>query len=80
LLWLLLAIAALLLTAAAVAAIGRERARRQRRWVRQHVRAEPHSHPGQVSADPDREARPTLTVRLRPHADTGTTEITKEGN
>jgi hypothetical protein len=80
LLWLLLAIAALLLAALGAAAIGSERARRQRRWVRQHVRAEPHSHPGQVSTDPDRDAPPTFTVRLQPHADTGTTEITKEGD
>jgi hypothetical protein len=80
LLWLLLAIAALLLAALAAAATGRERARRQRRWVRQHVRAEPHPNPGQVSTDPDRDAPPTFTVRLQPHADTGTTEITKEGD
>jgi hypothetical protein len=80
LLWLLFAIVVLLLAALGAVAIGSERARRQRRWVRQHVRAEPHSNPGQVRTDPDRDAPPTFTIRLQPHADTGTTEITKEGN
>jgi hypothetical protein len=60
--WLLFAIAVLLLAALGAVAIGSERARRQRQWVRQHVRAEPHSNPGQVRTDPDRDAPPTSTV------------------
>ena len=74
--WLLFAIAILVLGAAAGL---RERERQQRRWVQQHVRTEAHSSPGQAHAEPDTDA-PTFSVRLQPHTDTGTTEITKEGS
>jgi plastocyanin len=76
----LLAGAALLLTGLAVAAGKGTRARRQRRWVRQHVRVEPDSHPGHVTVERDHGAAPTLSVGLEPHGDMGTLEITKEGD
>jgi len=77
---LLLAGAVLLLTGLAGAAVTGERARRQRRWVGQHVRVEPNSRPGHMTADLDPNAKPTLAIRLQPRGGTGTTEITKEGD
>src|SRR5262249_20610414 len=76
----LLAGAALLLTGLAGAAGKGTRARRQRRWVRQHVRVEPDSPSGHVTVERDHGAAPTLSVGLEPHGDMGTLEITKEGD
>lgn len=80
LLWLAAAVAALLLLLLAALALSGHRARRQRRWVHQHVRTEPHSRPSQVKADRDTAAAPTISVRLQPHGGEGKTEIQKEGN
>jgi len=77
-LWLLLGGALLLLALAAAAVLG-DRARRQRRWVRQHVRAEPHPSPENVTAERDPQSTPTFNVRLRPYGDAGT-QIFKEGD
>jgi hypothetical protein len=77
-LWLLVAVAALLLLVTAVPAIRGERGRRQRRWVRQHVRAEPHSSPIDVTVDRDPHSAPTFAIRLQPHNDIGTQTL-KEG-
>jgi hypothetical protein len=76
----LLAGAALLLTGLAGTAGQGARARRQRRWVRQHVRVEPDSHSGHVTVERNHGAAPTLSVGLEPHGDMGTLEITKEGD
>jgi hypothetical protein len=77
-LWLLAGAAALLLLVLAVAALVRARALRQRRWVRQHVRAEPHPSRVDVTVERDPNTAPTLTVRLQPHDDAGTQTV-KEG-
>jgi hypothetical protein len=76
LLWLLFA--GLLLVAAA--ALLRARARRQRRWVREHVQLKPILVPARVSAAPDRTSPPSFTVRLRPQSDPGTIAVTEEGH
>jgi hypothetical protein len=76
----LLAGAGLLLTGLAGTAVAGERARRQRRWVGQHVRVEPNSGPGRITGDGDPHAPPAFAVRLEPRDETGTTEITKEGD
>jgi hypothetical protein len=78
LLWLLFAIALLLPTAVGAAAARRERNRRQRRWVAQHVRAEAQPHPGRTRTDPEPDSPPSIAVRLQPHLDTRTTEISTE--
>jgi hypothetical protein len=78
LLWLLFAIALLLPTAVGAATARRERNRRQRRWAAQHVRTEAHPHPGGTRTDPDYDSPPTFTVRLQPHLEARTTEITKD--
>ena len=78
LLWLLLVL--LLLLALAVPALLRERARRQRRWVHKHFRAEPHPSAEDVtSLDQDPESAPSFSFRLQPHGDAGTQTL-KEGN
>jgi hypothetical protein len=73
--WLLL----LLLLLLAVPALLRERARRQRRWVHKHFRAEPHPSADDVtSLDQNPESEPSLSFRLQPHGDPGTQTL-KEG-
>ena len=75
--WLLFILLLLLL---AVPALLRERARRQRRWVRHHFRAEPHPSAEDVtSLDQDPESAPSFSWRLQPHGDAGTQTL-KEGN
>jgi hypothetical protein len=69
---------ALLLTALGGKAVASERARRQRRWVGKHVRVEPDSNPGHISACLDPHTPPPLTVRLKPQDHAGTIGITKE--
>ena len=78
LLWLLFAIALLLPSAVGAATARRERNRRQRRWVAQHVRTEAHSEPSRAHTDPDPDSPPSIAVRLQAHLDTRTTEITTE--
>ncbi len=79
--WPLSATAALLLAGAAVAAsVSGQRARRQRQWVRQHVRVTARASPGHLIAERDPYDPPTVALRLQPHRDTGTTEITKGGD
>jgi hypothetical protein len=77
-LWFVLAV--LVLAALGTAAASAERDRRQRRWVGEHVRTEPHADPGRVSTGRAHDTAPTIGVRLQPHADPGTTTITKEGD
>jgi hypothetical protein len=73
--WLLL----LLLLLLAVPALLGERARRQRRWVHKHFRAEPHPSADDVtSLDQNPESEPSLSFRLQPHGDPGTQTL-KEG-
>ena len=78
LLVLLVTAGALLLTALGGKAVASERARRQRRWVRKHVRVEADSSTGHISAALDPHTPPPLTVRLDPQDHAGTMEITKE--
>jgi hypothetical protein len=78
-LWLRAALA-LLLLAIVLAAVTGDRSRRQRRWVRHHVRAEPHPSAEDVTADREAEAGPGFSVRVQPHAGIGVTEIHKEGD
>jgi hypothetical protein len=78
--WWLLAVALLLLAALAAAVVQAERARRQRRWVHDHVRSEPRLGPSSVHAAAIRGARPTRAVRLQPRPGPGTTDLTKEGD
>jgi len=71
------AVGALLLLA--VPALLREQARRQRRWVHHHFRAEPHPSSDDVTTlDQDPESAPTLTIRFIAHYDAGTVTL-KEG-
>jgi hypothetical protein len=79
-LWLRVALALLLLLAIVLAAVTGDRSRRQRRWVRHHVRAEPHPSAEDVTADREAEAGPGFSVRVQPHAGIGVTEIHKEGD
>ena len=79
-LWLKIALAVLLLLALAPAAVTGDRSRRQRRWVRHHVRAEARPSPESVTAARDAEAGPGFSVRVQPRSGTGTTEIHKEGD
>ena len=73
--WLLFALLLLLL----VPALLGERARRQRRWVHKHFRAEPHPSADDVtSLDQDPESEPSFSFRLQPHGDAGTQTL-KEG-
>jgi hypothetical protein len=75
--WLLLLLLLLLL---AVPALLRERARRQRRWVRHHFRAEPHPSADDVtSLEEDPDSAPSFSFRLQPHGDAGTQTL-KEGD
>lgn len=67
-----------LLTGLGGKAVASERARRQRRWVGKHVRVEPDSSPGHISAARDPDTPPPLTVRLHPQDHAGTIGITKE--
>jgi hypothetical protein len=76
LLWLLFA--GLLIVAGA--AVLQERARRQRRWVHQHVKLNPNPVPARISAVPHRDSPPSFTVRLRPQAEPGTIVVTEEGH
>jgi hypothetical protein len=78
--WWLLAVALLLLAALAAAVVQAERARRQRRWVHDHVRAEPRAAPAAVHTAALKGARPTHAVRLQPRQGPGTTDLTKEGD
>jgi len=78
--WPLSATAALLLAGAAAASVSGQRARRQRQWVRQHVRVKARAGPGHLIAERDPHDPPTVALRLRPHLDTGTTEITMGGD
>ena len=78
LLGLLVAGGALLLTVLGGKAIASQRARRQRRWVRKHVRVEPDPNPGHISAALDPDTPPPLTMRLKPQDHAGTIGITKE--
>jgi hypothetical protein len=71
---------ALLLTGLGGKVVAGERARRQRRWVGKHVRVEPDSSPGHISAAPDPHAPPPLTVRLKPQDHAGAIGITKESD
>jgi hypothetical protein len=77
-LWLLFAIALLLPTAVGAATARRERNRRQRRWVAQHVRTEAHGQPGLTRTDPDHNSPPSIAVRLQPHLESRITEISTE--
>jgi hypothetical protein len=78
--WLLFVIGLLLLLLLAVPALLRERERRQRRWVRDHFRAEPHpSSDDMTTVDQDPESAPSLSFRLQPHGDPGTQTL-KEGD
>jgi hypothetical protein len=77
--WPLSATAALLLAGAAAASVSGHRARRQRQWVRRHVRVKTRPSPGHLIAERDPRDAPTVTLRLRPRRDAGTTEITKGG-
>jgi hypothetical protein len=79
-LWPAAAAALLLLLALAGAALSSQRARRQRRWVHQHVRATPHSSAGQVKADRDTDTAPTFAIRLRAHRGEGETNVQKEAD
>jgi hypothetical protein len=78
LLGLLVAGGALLLTVLGGKAVASERARRQRRWMGKHVRVEPDSSPGHISAGLDPHTPPPLTVRLKPQDHAGTIGIRKE--
>ena len=71
---------ALLLTGLGGKVVAGERARRQRRWVGKHVRVEPDSSPGHISAAPDPHVPPPLTVRLKPQDHAGAIGITKESD
>jgi hypothetical protein len=74
--WLLLLLLLLLLAAPALL---RERARRQRRWVHKHFRAEPHPSTDDITnLDQDPESEPSFSFRLQPHGDAGTQTL-KEG-
>jgi hypothetical protein len=75
---LLFVIGVLLLVLPMPAFIG-QRAWHQRRWVRQHLRAEPHPLPAHATVDQDPHGPPTLSVRLQPHDDAGTQTL-KEGD
>jgi hypothetical protein len=79
LLSLLFVIGVLLLLVLPMPAFIGQRARHQRRWVRQHLRAEPHPSPAHATVDQDPHGPPTLSVRLQPHDDAGT-QILKEGD
>jgi hypothetical protein len=75
--WLLFILLLLLL---AVPALLRERARRQRRWVHKHFRAEPHpSADDLTSLDQDSESEPSFSWRLQAHGDAGSQTL-KEGD
>jgi hypothetical protein len=77
--WLLFVLGLLFLLLV-VSALLRERARRQRRWVRHHFRAEPHpSADDLTSLDQDPESEPSFSFRLQPHGDAGTQTL-KEGD
>jgi hypothetical protein len=76
LLWLLFA--GLLIVAGAALLQGR--ARRQRRWVHQHVQLKPIVVPARISAAPHRDSPPSFTIRLRPQAEPGTIVVTEEGH
>jgi len=78
LLWLLFVIGLLLLLVLIPALLG-ERERRQRRWARQHVRAEPHPSSDDVTVDQDPQSAPTFNVRLQPYGDAGT-QTMEEGD
>jgi hypothetical protein len=78
LLALLAAGGALLFSVLGGKAVASQRARRQRRWVRKHVRFAPDSSTGHISAAPDPGTPPPLTVRLDPQGRAGTIGITKE--
>jgi hypothetical protein len=75
---LLLAGGALLLRGLGGRALASQRDRRQRRWVRKHVRVEPDPAPGHISAALDPHTPPPLTVRLAPQDQAGTIGISKE--
>jgi hypothetical protein len=77
--WLLFVLGLLFLLLV-VSALFRERARRQRRWVRHHFRAEPHpSADDLTSLDQDSESEPSFSWRLQAHGDAGTQTL-KEGD
>ncbi len=76
--WLLFTLGLLLLLVLIPAFFG-ERERRQRRWARQHVRAEPHPSSDDVTVDHDPKSAPTFSVRLQPHGDAGTQTL-EEGD
>jgi hypothetical protein len=78
--WLRIALAVLLLLALALAVVTGDRPRRERWWVRHHVRAEARPSPESVTAARDAEAGPGFSVRVQPRSGTGTTEIHKEGD
>jgi hypothetical protein len=78
LLALLAAGGALLFSVLGGKAVASQRARRQRRWVRKHVRFAPDSSTGHISAALDPGTPPPLTVRLDPQGRAGTIGITKE--
>jgi hypothetical protein len=62
----------ILLILAAAAAVLWWRPRRQRAWVRRHVRTEPRTGPAHVTAEQGLDAEPSHTVTLQVHRDRGT--------
>jgi hypothetical protein len=79
-LWLRVALAVLLLLALLLAIVTGDRPRRHRRWVSRHVHAEGRAAPEDVTVGREADATPGFSVRVLPHAGTGTTEIRKEGD